>query len=142
MGRSDPGREAWTLLMELLRSSMDATHETLEAFELSSASANLLRLLQPDQPLPMVALAKSLRSHDSNVTGLVDRLLEAWGLIARTTDAKDRRVKLIGLTDAGTRLREQLLEKLEEPPPFIRELPRSDQTWLRDLLKKSWARED
>jgi DNA-binding MarR family transcriptional regulator len=45
----------------------------------------------------MVSLARSLHCHDSNVTGLVDRL-EQRGLIERQSNPNDRRVKLIALT--------------------------------------------
>jgi Mn-dependent DtxR family transcriptional regulator len=50
----------------------------------------------------MVSLARSLHCHDSNVTGLVDRL-EQRGLIERQSNPNDRRVKLIALTKAGER---------------------------------------
>jgi DNA-binding MarR family transcriptional regulator len=52
----------------------------------------------------MVSLARSLHCHDSNVTGLVDRL-EQRGLIERGSNPKDRRVKLIALTKTGETLR-------------------------------------
>jgi DNA-binding MarR family transcriptional regulator len=81
----------------------------------------------------MVSLARSLHCHDSNVTGLVDRL-EQRGLIERQSNPKDRRVKLIALTKAGETLRERLLERLFEPLPFIAVLALQDKMTLRDIL--------
>jgi DNA-binding MarR family transcriptional regulator len=81
----------------------------------------------------MVSLARSLHCHDSNVTGLVDRL-EQRGLIERQSNPKDRRVKLIALTKTGETFRNRLLERLFEPLPFIAVLTLQDQTALRDIL--------
>jgi DNA-binding MarR family transcriptional regulator len=81
----------------------------------------------------MVSLARSLHCHDSNVTGLVDRL-EQRGLIERQSNPKDRRVKLIALTKAGETLRDRLSERLFEPLPFIAVLTLQDKVTLRDIL--------
>jgi MarR family transcriptional regulator, organic hydroperoxide resistance regulator len=84
----------------------------------------------------MVSLARMLHCHDSNVTGLVDRL-EQRGLIERRGDPKDRRVKLIALTKEGEALRSRLLERLSEPLPFIAALNAKDKTALRDILLRA-----
>jgi DNA-binding MarR family transcriptional regulator len=81
----------------------------------------------------MVSLARSLHCHDSNVTGLVDRL-EQRGLIERQSNPKDRRVKLVALTKAGETFRDRLLERLFEPLPFIAVLTLQDKMTLRDIL--------
>jgi len=84
----------------------------------------------------MVSLARSLHCHDSNVTGLVDRL-EQRGLIERQSNPKDRRVKLIALTKAGETFRGRLLERLFEPLPFVAVLSPQDKTTLRDILLRA-----
>jgi DNA-binding MarR family transcriptional regulator len=84
----------------------------------------------------MVALARSLHCHDSNVTGLVDRL-EQRGLIERQSNPQDRRVKLIALTKAGETFRDRLLERLFEPLPFIAVLTVQDKKTLRDILLRA-----
>jgi DNA-binding MarR family transcriptional regulator len=81
----------------------------------------------------MVSLARSLLCHDSNVTGLVERL-EHRGLIERQSDPKDRRIRLIALTNAGETFRNRLLERLFEPIPFIAVLSSQDKLALRDIL--------
>jgi MarR family transcriptional regulator, organic hydroperoxide resistance regulator len=139
--QADPGRDAWTLLMDLLRDNLETTHELLAKLDLTSASANLLRLLEPDKGTTMVALAKGLRCHDSNVTGLVDRL-ETRGLIERRLDAQDRRVKLVVLTRAGRALRQKLLAALGAPPAFIRDLSPDERMVLLSLLRKASSRGD
>ena len=132
----DAGRQAWTVLLGLLLAHGEPMQEVWDEFDLSSAQGNLINTLQPSQPVTMVSLAKSLRCHDSNVTGLVDRL-EVRGLVERRSNPKDRRVKLIALTEAGQRMRESLLQRIYEPPSFIVSLTPDDQQALLDILQRS-----
>jgi DNA-binding MarR family transcriptional regulator len=134
--KADPGREAWTLLLRLLRADENTLLGVWAEFDLSSAQGDLLCSLEPGQSAPMVALARSLHCHDSNVTGLVDRL-EQRGLIERQSNPQDRRVKLIALTKAGETFRARLLERLCEPLPFIAVLTLQDKKTLRDILLKA-----
>ena len=136
MRQEDPGREAWRLLLGLLRASQGVLQAVGKEFDLSSAQGDLLYSLHPGEPVTMVSLARSLHCNDSNVTGLVDRL-EQRGLIERRGDPKDRRVKLIGLTSAGDKLRRQLLERIHKPLPFIETLEPEDKTALRDILRRA-----
>jgi MarR family transcriptional regulator, organic hydroperoxide resistance regulator len=134
--KAEPGREAWTLLLRLLRADESTLLEVWADFDLTSAQGDLLCSLEPGQSAPMVALARSLHCHDSNVTGLVDKL-EQRGLIERQSDPKDRRVKLIALTKAGETLRDRLLERLFEPLPFIAVLSVRDKLMLRDIMLRA-----
>lgn len=135
----DHGREAWALLLALLRADQGALLKVWEEFDLSSAQGDLLCSLDPQQSTPMVSLARTLHCHDSNVTGLVDRL-EQRGLIERRKKPNDRRVKLIGLTKEGELLRSRLLERLSEPLPFIAAMVPRDKKALRDIVLRA-ARE-
>jgi DNA-binding MarR family transcriptional regulator len=134
--RADPGREAWTLLLRLLRADEGTLLGVWAEFDLTSAQGDLLCSLEPGHSAAMVSLARSLHCHDSNVTGLVDRL-EQRGLIERQSNPKDRRVKLIALTKAGETFRGRLLERLFEPLPFVAVLSPQDKTTLRDILLRA-----
>jgi DNA-binding MarR family transcriptional regulator len=134
--QEDLGREAWRLLLGLLKGSQGALHSVWTEFDLSSAQGDLLSSLQPGEPVTMVSLARSLHCNDSNVTGLVDRL-EQRGLIERRGDPKDRRVKLIALTEKGQALSSRLRERLLEPLPFIASLSIQDKAVLRDILLRA-----
>ena len=70
---------------------------------LTGQQASLLRSL--DAPRPMRSVADRLKCDPSNVTGLIDRI-EARGLVERTADPADRRVRLLALTDRGRRVRD------------------------------------
>jgi MarR family transcriptional regulator, organic hydroperoxide resistance regulator len=84
-------------------------------------------------PTPMGELAKVLACDNSNVTWITDRL-EERGLVTRTTAPHDRRVRLLVLTDEGRALRDEIAERLADPPPAIAELTKEEQRTLRDVL--------
>ena len=127
--------EAWALIARMFfehgrPKMMNAGHE----LELSPPQAIVMRFL--DEPRPMGELATMMRCDNSNMTGIVDRL-EERGLVERTAAERDRRVKLIALTDRGRELRGQLQQRMAEPPEPIVSLSRKDQESLRDILARA-----
>jgi MarR family 2-MHQ and catechol resistance regulon transcriptional repressor len=58
-----------------------------------------------EQGLPANELARELRCHASNMTGLIDRMTEN-GWVYREHSEEDRRVWLVKLTEKGARLKE------------------------------------
>ena len=103
--------------------------------ELSPAQCHVLRLLEPDKPMPMRQLADGLCCDASNVTGLVDRL-ESKGLVRRAASEDDRRVKVIELTPKGARLRTAFMERMAAPPEGLERLSvREQQTLVRILAR-------
>src|SRR5215813_7478669 len=102
-------------------------------FDLSPVQCHVLHLIEPDQPLPMGRLAETLSCDASNVTGLVDRL-EARGLVQRRPSADDRRVKVLQLTPAGSRLRALPLARLS--PAQQRSLVRILETLLNEQSRQ------
>jgi MarR family transcriptional regulator, organic hydroperoxide resistance regulator len=103
---------------------------------LTFAQAHALRLLDPDLPLPMSALAELLVCDASNVTGIADRL-EARGLVERRSVGADRRVKTLALTPAGVEMRARVADLMSEPPAAIAALSAEDQRTLRDILRRA-----
>jgi DNA-binding MarR family transcriptional regulator len=108
----------------------------LNELGLGFAQAHALRMLDPDEPRPMSALAERLFCDASNVTGLVDRL-ERRGLVERRSAEGDRRVKALTLTAAGVDLREEVMALMSEPPEAIASLSVADQRALRDILARA-----
>lgn len=125
--------EAWAELLTLL--GRQRRRFLLAASELDLHPAQAAALLQLESPLPMNELAAGLACDNSNVTGLVDRLA-ARGLVDRQANPDDRRVKRIVLTTAGTRLREQLVQRVSRPPAGIDRLSTAEQRQLRALLRR------
>jgi len=126
--------QAWALVARLFfehgrPKMMDANQE----LELSPPQGIVLRFL--DEPRPMGELAALMRCDNSNMTGIVDRL-EERGLVERTAAERDRRVKLIALTERGREIRDELNRRMAEPPEVIERLSPVDQRALRDILRR------
>ena len=131
-----PAHEAQRFFFEIGMAQRTRVGAELGRLGLSFAQAHALRMLEPDEPLPMSALAERLFCDNSNVTGIVDRL-EARGLVERRSAEGDRRVKALTITPAGLELREVVLEIMSEPPAAIAALPPADQRALRDILARA-----
>src|SRR5438309_11634249 len=102
---------AWQLLMKFFFAQRGHLPSAAAEFDLSPVQCHVLHLIEPGRPLPMGRLADTLSCDASNVTGLVDRL-EVRGLVQRRPSAADRRVKVLHLTPAGSRLRAHLLRRM------------------------------
>ena len=101
----------------------------------SPVQCHVLHLIEPNRPLPMGRLARTLACDASNVTGLVDRL-ESRGLVQRRPSSGDRRVKVIDLTAEGSRLRAQLLQRMAERPFPLARLTVREQRALVKILER------
>jgi DNA-binding MarR family transcriptional regulator len=135
--RVDPATEAWTLATQLMFSERPPRVPAVASeLDLSPMALKLFYSLEPGSELSMSVLAETLFCDASNVTGIVDRL-EARALIERRDDPRDRRVKLIALTDAGVAMRDRIRARMHEPPAAIAALPRDDQRALRDILRRA-----
>lgn len=97
---------------------------------LTMQQLRVLVVLAVDGPLPQGDLAHALGVGLATVTGLVDRLL-ARGLVERTEDPRDRRVRHAALSPEGT----ALLERIETAGQEMRArlLARVDLDALRGL---------
>jgi DNA-binding MarR family transcriptional regulator len=112
MNRAGPDAcRAWQLLVKFFFAQREHLLSSDAELELSPVQCHVLHLIEPGRPLPMGRLADTLSCDASNVTGLVDRL-ETRGLIRRQASPADRRVKVLRLTPAGSRLRAQLLRRM------------------------------
>jgi DNA-binding MarR family transcriptional regulator len=112
MNRAGPDAcRAWQLLVKFFFAQREHLLSSDAELELSPVQCHVLHLIEPGRPLPMGRLADTLSCDASNVTGLVDRL-ETRGLIRRQASPADRRVKVLQLTPAGSRLRAQLLRRM------------------------------
>jgi MarR family transcriptional regulator, organic hydroperoxide resistance regulator len=130
-----PAGEAWALLARVMFMEGKPRFPMIAAeFDLSPPQAIVMRLLS--EPRPMGDLATAMHCDNSNITGIVDRL-EERGLVKREPADYDRRVKLIAVTDAGSRLRDQLNRRFAEPPEAIANLSEADLIALRDILARA-----
>jgi len=127
--------ESWTLLRTLLGRQRRRFLIAASELDLHPAQAGALLQMDPDQPRPMHELAALLACDNSNVTGIIDRL-EGRGLVVRRPYEPDRRVKRVALTSRGARLRDRLLEQVDQPPSGLERLSTTERRQFRDLLRR------
>ena len=136
--RLSPAQEAQKYFFELGMVQRLKVGSQLAELGLSFSQAHALRLLDPEEPTPMSALADRLFCDASNVTGIADRL-ESRGLVRRESLAGDRRVKALTITPEGMTLRAQVMDLMSQPPDAIAALSEADQRALRDILARAVA---
>jgi DNA-binding MarR family transcriptional regulator len=129
-------QEAWSLMGKLFWEVRPRMIRVAGEFGLTPPQLFALRQLEPDEPVPMRALASALNCDSSNVTGLVDGL-EAQGLVERRESEHDRRVRMLVVTPRGREVRERLLAVVQEVPEPIASLSGADQRALRDILRRA-----
>jgi DNA-binding MarR family transcriptional regulator len=83
----------------------------------------------------MRELAERLYLDPSNLTALIDRL-EELGLVERTADAGDRRVKRLVITARGTELSEEIIGSVFAASQVFAVLDDREQRELLDLLTR------
>jgi DNA-binding MarR family transcriptional regulator len=135
--RVEPAAEAWELCMELFGADRPRMLDIQAEYGLKPPQFFALQAL--DEPVPMSSVANVLRCDRSAVTWITDRL-EERGYVERRSDERDRRVKLLALTDEGRRVREEIRARLSTPPEALTRLSRAEQRTLRDLLRKALAK--
>jgi len=106
--------------------------EVSAAVGLSWVKVKALRRLL-GRPMPMRDLASELVTDKPYVTQIVDAL-EQRGLVTRTVDEKDRRCRIVALTEAGRETALRSEELLTRPPAALAQLPEQDLAELTRIL--------
>lgn len=119
--RAEQVRDAWYRMFGLMLSAKTRERFGRVAGDLGFTPGQLqaiLELSHTDGPLSMRELAEQLDVDASYMTGIVDHL-ERTGHVVRGVSPKDRRVKLVSLTDAGRSMHQQAFERFAEPPEGV-----------------------
>lgn len=134
-GREELEARTWELLGDLYLLQKPRVMAICREFDLFPPQVLVLRAL--DRPRPMRDVAATMGCDNSNLTGITDRL-EERGLVQRSPDPDDRRVKRLVLTGDGERLRREIVGRLRQPPPgAVDALTQRDLRQLQSLLRKA-----
>lgn len=125
-------QEIGHLVLRFLEASRHHIATALDELGLTMAEGLALHHLA--EPVPMRQLAADMGYDASHITGIVDRL-EARGLVERRPDDRDRRVKLIVVTDEGWRVGRQVEHRAFTSNPILERLTPSQRVELRALLR-------
>jgi DNA-binding MarR family transcriptional regulator len=107
MNMADDNEPIYTQLLQLMFINKHRMIQIAEKFDLTMMQSTALLMLGDGNPKAMRTLSDYFMCDASTVTGLIDRL-EARSLVERTNHPTDRRVKLLKLTDEGTRIRDAI----------------------------------
>jgi len=125
--------QLWALVVESFSQWERRMNEASAAAGLSPVSAWALVQLDPEHPISQKELAARLRCNPSTVVDPTDRL-EERGLVVRQPNPADRRVNVLVVTPSGDQVRDDLIERLFEPPEAFRQLPAADGERFRDVM--------
>ncbi len=134
-----PNNTAEQALLKLMRVGDRLWRESDERFAqwgLTDNHYNVLRILNgAGEPISQIEIGRRMLSSRANVTKLID-LLEDKKFVRRL-NCGDRRVKLIELTEAGTKFLEDTLKAiLEAAESSLKPLTKAEQKALSELLDK------
>lgn len=132
--KAEPVVEAWQLVIELF--GIDRPRMLGIQAEYGLKPPQFIAMDALVEPAPMSSIANLLRCDRSAVTWITDRL-EERGYVERRSDERDRRVKLLALTEEGRRVRDEIRGRLATPPEPLTHLSPTEQRELRDLLRKA-----
>ncbi|AJT70081.1 hypothetical protein T261_8488 [Streptomyces lydicus] len=91
-------------------------------------------LLAAEGPVPTRRIADRLHAEPSNVTVIIDRL-ESRGLVERSLDPDDRRVKRVAATTAGRTAAADLRARMPFAAEPLARLTTQQRETLRELLQ-------
>jgi DNA-binding MarR family transcriptional regulator len=125
----------WALMSEFVR-GFDPNPELRRSLALGRGAGRVRTLLGlSDGPLSVARLAEASGA-DAPYTTLIVNELEALGLVTRTSDERDRRRKLVALTDDGHQAVRTAQDIIARPPAALRALPEADLTQLHRILER------
>jgi DNA-binding MarR family transcriptional regulator len=125
--------QLWALVVESFGEWERRMDGAASAAGLSPASVWALVQLDPQRPISQKELAARLHCNPSTVVNPTDRL-EERGLVVRQPNPADRRVNVLIVTPGGVRVRDELIERLFEPPAAFWRLPAPDAERFRDVM--------
>ncbi|WET82653.1 MarR family transcriptional regulator [Amycolatopsis sp. QT-25] len=106
------------MLGGLMRRLMNAETPVLAEHGLTMWGYVVLSALDDGPVRTQAALAKAIGADKTRIIGTLDRLQED-GLITREPDPKDRRVRLLGITETGRAARRSAQAKIQEEEELL-----------------------
>jgi DNA-binding MarR family transcriptional regulator len=120
----------------LIKQAATAAHAI--AAEAGVTPPDLMAMFKLEDSLPMKELAQRIGCDASFVTTIADNL-ERRGFLRREPGVRDRRVKHLVLTEAGTAAKERMLAQLAQHMPWCYALSDEERRCFLGLLEKMRA---
>jgi DNA-binding MarR family transcriptional regulator len=130
--RSDPG---WDIAEGFERAAIVMVRHLSGRSALNPTALLTLSTLEREGPVRVTALAAAAGIGQPAMSGIIQRLARK-GLVTRVEDPEDRRVALVGLSDAGRALRrDQQRERRDRLAVLLAGLPAEDEAALNLAMR-------
>jgi len=125
----------WLVLLKSYHSLLEYTASTLRENGLGGSDFRVLEVLLHKGAMPVNTIGAKVFLAPGSISVAVERLLQQ-GLVARTTDAKDRRIKQVRLTPKGeTLIRRVFSEHAERLETLMAGVSQKERRRLAESLK-------
>ncbi len=130
------GTHLWLVLMKAHRSMARHAQRSIAADDIGLSDFGILEALLNKGPMLVNEIGRRIQLTSGSITTAIDRL-EARGLVERSADAGDRRVKQVALTRSGRALITRIFDKHRADLDAAADgLTRAERETLIALLKK------
>jgi DNA-binding MarR family transcriptional regulator len=123
---------AWVAMQTLVTDANDRRRVVADALDMSYIRVKALRRIAA-APMTIRELTDALVIDAPYTTVVVDDL-ERRGFVERSVDPRDRRRRIVAVTEDGTRQAAEAGRILEEPPEALRALPADDLAALERIV--------
>lgn len=129
------GIQLWLVTMKAYHALLGFTAKTLERSGLGDSDFRVLEALLHKGPMPVNVIGPKVFLTPGAISTAVDRL-HKQGLVTRTEDANDRRVRRVDLTPKGRKLIERVFaEHAAQMNDLAADLPAKDRRRAAEVLK-------
>jgi len=130
------GTHLWLVLMKAHRSMARHAQRSIASHDIGLSDFAILEALLHKGPMLVNEIGRRIQLTSGSITTAIDRL-EARGLVERSADAGDRRVKKVALTRSGRAVITHIFDKHKADLDDAADgLTRADRETLIALLKK------
>jgi MarR family transcriptional regulator, 2-MHQ and catechol-resistance regulon repressor len=130
------GVHVWLIVMKAFHAMTTYASRSFQESGLGDSDFQVLEALLHKGPLPVNTIGPKVFLTPGSISTAVDRLYER-GLVTRTEDENDRRVRIVNLTPRGRRLIQQIFsEHAEHMEKLANVLTSAERAQVVKLLKK------
>ncbi len=130
------GAKLWIVLARAYEAMANYVEQRVAAEGLCLSDFEVLELLLHKGPMTMSGIGEKVLLANASMTSVIDRL-DGRGFVARKSDEKDRRVRMIELTTRGRAFISELYPRhAEDLESVMQVLDNAERDQLKALLKK------
>ena len=134
--KKETGERVWVVLARAYESMARYVEQRVSAEGLGLSDFEVLELLLHKGPMTMSSIGEKVLLANASMTSVIDRL-DGRGFVVRKNDDKDRRVRIVDLTDKGRAFVSELYPRhAQDLEAVLQVLTQRERAQLRTLLKK------